>query len=651
MIPQETIQEIIETARVDEVVGDFVALKKKGANLWGNCPFHNEKTPSFTVSPVKGIYKCFGCGKGGNSVNFIMDHEQMTYPEALRFLANKYHITVPEVEKTAEQIQTDNIRESLFLVSQFAETEFANNLWENQEGKAIGLSYFRQRGFSDAIIEKFKLGYSLEGWTGLTDLAIEKGYSKQALVNTGLTIEKEAKRYDRFRSRVMFPIHNLSGRPIAFGARTLLADTKKTPKYLNSPETDIYHKSKVLYGIYQSKRKIISDDLCYLVEGYTDVISLHQAGIENVVASSGTSLTTEQIKLISRFTKNITILYDGDAAGIKASFRGIDMILKEGMNVRVLLFPDGEDPDSYAKSHSQPEVENYLEENVEDFVSFKSRVLIKDAGNDPIKRAGLINEIADSIAVIPDAIVRTVYIKSSSDQLEVPQDILTDKVNQLRNKGAKQQYRPQDEPPPEFFVPPEFMEETSPTKKTVKNAALLHWEREIMRLLIKFGEKEVHVGESKEGDPHYVLAADYILHDLQKDQLEPIDPECLRIFDEVLLKFQENEIINESYFYNHPDHELSKSVIDLLTKQHSLSQNWKEKHEISVTMEEDNLEKSIKNTMYAYKMKRIDLMVEEKQNELRATDDVEVQITLLAEMQQLREIKKAYAKELGIVIG
>lgn len=649
MIPQETIQEIIETARIDEVVGDFVALKKKGANLWGCCPFHNEKTPSFTVSPAKGIYKCFGCGVGGNSVNFVMEHEQMSYPEALKFLANKYQITIPEVEKTAEQIQSDNKRESLYLVSQFAETEYANNLWENQEGKAIGLSYFRQRGFSDEIIEKFKLGYSLEGWTELTDLATEKGYSKQALVDTGLTIQKENKRYDRFRSRVMFPIHNLSGRPIAFGARTLLTDTKKTPKYLNSPETDIYHKSKVLYGIYQAKRKIINDDLCYLVEGYTDVISLHQSGIENVVASSGTSLTTDQIKLINRFTKNITILYDGDAAGIKASFRGIDMILKEGLNVRVLLFPDGEDPDSYAKKHSQPELENYLTENVEDFVSFKSRVLVKDAGDDPIKRAGLINDIAESIAVIPDAIVRSVYIKSSSGQLEVPQDVLTDKINQLRGNAAKEQYKPQDEPPPEFFIPPEEMEAQAP--QAPKNLALLHWENEITRLLIKFGEKEVHVGETKEGDPIHVIAADWILSELDKDGLEPIDPISLRVFDEFRLKLEEDEIIGEKYFYSHPDRDLSKAVIDLLTKQHALSENWKEKHEIFVTMEEDNLHKSVLNTMYAYKMKRIDSMVEERQNDLKATEDVDEQIQLLAQMQQLREVKKAYAKELGIVIG
>lgn len=652
MIPQETVQEIIETARIDEVVGDFVALKKKGANLWGCCPFHNEKTPSFTVSPAKGIYKCFGCGVGGNSVNFVMEHEQMSYPEALKFLANKYHINIPEEEKTAEQIQSENIRESMYLVSQFAETEYANNLWENQEGKAIGLSYFRQRGFSDEIIEKFKLGYSLEGWTGFTDLATDKGYSKKALVDTGLTIEKENKRYDRFRSRVMFPIHNLSGRPIAFGARTLLSDTKKTPKYLNSPESDIYHKSKVLYGIYQAKRKIITDDLCYLVEGYTDVISLHQVGIENVVASSGTSLTTEQIKLINRFTKNITILYDGDAAGIKASFRGIDMILKEGMNVRVLLFPDGEDPDSYAKKHSQPEVENYLAENVEDFVSFKSRVLVKDAGDDPIKRAGLINDIAESISVIPDAIVRSVYIKSSSGQLEVPQDVLTDKVNQLRNKLAKEQYKAsqqaQNEPPADFFMPPE---DAPQQKEDAKNIALIHWENEITRLLIRFGEKEVHVGETKEGDPIHVIAADWIISELDKDSLELIDPISQRVFDEFRLKLENNEIIGEKYFYSHPDRDLSKAVIDLLSKRHSLSENWREKHEIFVSMEEDNLHKSVLNTMYAYKMKRIDLMVEERQNSLKATDNVDEQIQLLAEMQQLREVKKAYAKELGIVIG
>ncbi|MBL4667710.1 MAG: DNA primase, partial [Flavobacteriales bacterium] len=397
MIPKQTIDEIFDAAIIEDVVGDFVPLKKRGANYLGNCPFHNEKTPSFTVSPAKGIYKCFGCGKAGNSVNFIMEHEHYSYPEALRFLANKFNIEIEEEELSPEQKDAADERESLYIVSNYAAKYFHKQLLDSDEGKAIGLSYFLERGFREDIIETFQLGYNPDGWTAFTDEAEKAGHNLKYLDKSGLTIVKGDKKFDRFKGRVMFPIHNLSGRVLGFGGRILQANDKAA-KYLNSPESEIYHKSKVLYGIYTAKKAISKENICYLVEGYTDVISLYQSGVENVVSSSGTSLTEGQIRLVKRFTPNITILYDGDAAGIKASFRGIDMILQEGMNVRVVLFPDGEDPDSYAKAHTTEELKDYITTNAQDFIRFKTSVLIKDVGNDPIKKAELIKDIVASIA-------------------------------------------------------------------------------------------------------------------------------------------------------------------------------------------------------------------------------------------------------------
>ena len=397
MISRDTIQTIIETARVEEVVGDFVTLRKRGVNMIGLCPFHNEKTPSFTVSPVKGIYKCFGCGKAGNSVNFVMEHEHYTYPEALRFLAKKYSIEIEEEEQTPEQLQEINEKESLYAVTAFAQKFFTECLFNTEEGKSIGLTYFKDRGFREHIMEHFQLGYSPDAWEAFTNNAIQNGYSPDYLVKSGLTIEKDGKRFDRFSARVIFPIHNLSGRVIGFGGRILKSEEKKA-KYINSPESDIYNKSQVLYGIYFAKNAIIKKDNCYLVEGYTDVISLFQAGFENVVASSGTSLTTDQIRLIKRYTPNITILYDGDEAGLKASFRGIDMILEQGMNVKIVMFPDGEDPDSFVRNHRSIEVEEFLGKEARDFIRFKTNILIKEAQDDPIKKAGLIKEIVQSIS-------------------------------------------------------------------------------------------------------------------------------------------------------------------------------------------------------------------------------------------------------------
>ncbi len=427
MIPREKIAEIMDATNIEEVVSEFVTLKRRGVNLLGLCPFHNEKTPSFTVSPAKGIFKCFGCGVSGNSVSFIMQHEHYSYPEALKYLASKYNIEVEEKEETAEEIQAKSDQESLYAITNFAQKHFEQNLWETQEGKNIGYAYFKERGYTNETIKHFQLGYSLKQWDGFTAQAQKAGYKKQYLEESGLSIYKTHQSYDRFRNRVTFPIHNVTGRVIGFGARILVKDKTK-PKYLNSPESLIYNKRNTLYGIYFAKSEIVRENKCYLVEGYTDVISLYQAGIKNVVASSGTSLTENQIKLIKRYSNNITILYDGDNAGIKASFRGIDMILEQGMNVRVVLFEDGEDPDSFALSHTDSEISTYINENEKDFLQFKSSLLINETLNDPIKKGEAIEDISNSISLIPNMLIRDEYIKSTWESLGIDQQKLSYRV-------------------------------------------------------------------------------------------------------------------------------------------------------------------------------------------------------------------------------
>ena len=651
MIPSNIVDEIIETARIEEVIGDYIGLKKRGVNYLGHCPFHDEKTPSFTVSPGKGIYKCFGCGAGGNSVKFIMDHDHVSYPEALKQLATKYGIEIPEIKKTEEEKAAEDARESLFLVSQFAENEFVKNLWENNEGKAIGLTYFRQRGFNDETIEKFKLGYSLESWNALTNKALEKGYSKQYLIDTGLTIDKEDKTYDRFRSRVVFPIHNLSGRTIAFGARTLLSDTKKTPKYLNSPETDIYHKSKILYGIFQAKKSIISKDNCYLVEGYTDVISLHQAGVENVVASSGTSLTSDQIRLIKRYTNNITILYDGDAAGIKASFRGIDMILEEGMNVKVLLFPEGEDPDSFAKTHSKVELNNYFDEKIEDFIQFKSNVLLKDAGDDPIKRAGLIKDIVQSIAKIPDGITRSVYVKTCSTLLSVDEETIFDELNKIRKTEGKKKFPGQKSPEVEVSENKSLEKELRTKKPPLDDKSALHfWEGELIRLLITFGDQEVTAGNNREGDPIIVLVADWILYELEKDSLEFNKEEHKIILADFKVGLENDSLPTDKHFFNHENQKVAQATINLLATKYQLSENWKE-HSIEVSLEEHELKKAVQRTLYTYKFRKIDDIINDKQDMLKSVESSADIGEILNEIVRYKEVKKVLAASLGIVVS
>jgi DNA primase len=645
LIPKHTIDQIFEAAIIEDVVGEFVVLKKRGVNLLGNCPFHNEKSPSFTVSPAKGIYKCFGCGKAGNSVNFIMEHEHYTYPEALRYLANKYQIEVEELEETDEQKQSANEKESLFIVSNFAATYFQQQLHETQEGKSIGLSYFVERGFREDIIKKFQLGYNPDAWEAFTGEALKQGYQLEFLEKSGLTIVKDQKHFDRFKGRVMFPIHNLSGRVLGFGGRILKTDPKAA-KYVNSPESEIYHKSNVLYGIYFAKKDIISLDNCYLVEGYTDVISLHQAGVENVVASSGTSLTEGQIRLISRYTKNITILYDGDAAGIKASFRGIDMILKEGMNVRVVLFPEGEDPDSYAKKNSSSELTDYITKNAQDFIRFKTSVLITEVGNDPIKRTELIKDIVASISIIPDQIQRSVYIKECSSLLDIQENALINETNKLlRKKFTKNNI---EELPITEENYTSFAEETHPEDET----DITHWEDEVIRLLIAFGDKTIELeglDEENKEQKHHVLISAFIISNMITDELVFENETYQTIFNEYVVWMNEDKTPTHQDFISHQNPDINSIAIDVLSHKYQISENW-ERHSIFVNKEENQLNLAVLNTIYAFKLSKLNKITNQLQEDIKNAKNDEDSLILLSQLLGYQSAKKQLAAKLGRII-
>ncbi|MDR3351352.1 MAG: DNA primase [Prevotellaceae bacterium] len=557
MIDHETRNRILNAADITEVIGDFLTLKKRGTNYWTCCPFHGEKTPSFSVSPSRGIYKCFGCGKAGDAVRFVMDHESMSYVEALKYLARKYNIEIREQALTPEEQTANNNRESMMVLSSFAQDWFSEQLWVHPDGQAIGLSYFHERGFTDKTIRKYQLGYSPDKWSAFSDAALKAGYRKEFLLSTGLSIEKDNTLFDRFRGRVMFPIHSLSGRVIAFGARTLRQD-KSVAKYLNSPESETYNKSAILYGIFQAKTAIVRSQKCYLVEGYTDVISMHQAGIENVVASSGTSLTTEQIRLIKRFTPNVTVLYDGDAAGIKASLRGIDMLLEEGMNVKVALFPDGEDPDSFARKHSSTEFEAFLKENEKDFISFKTTLLNGDVKNDPLRRAELIKDIVGSIGAIPDAITRTVYVKECSRLMDIGEEVLLSEV--AKHRRAKlydsKPYTPAGKPEetPKAAAPPEPADPRLYFEKA---------EEEIIYYLLKYGVRHLFT-VTHDGQERIITVAEYITSELHNDEMELKNPQYRKMFEEYRRLSEETDEERIKYFINHPDRALSELAIHIL---------------------------------------------------------------------------------------
>jgi DNA primase len=612
MIDRATVDRILDAATIVDVVSEFVQLKKRGVNYLGLCPFHNEKTPSFTVSPAKEIFKCFGCGKVGNSVNFIMEHEHLTYPDALKFLAKKFHIEVVEKELTQEEKDKQNERESLLVLSAYAARQFSENLFNSDEGISVGLSYFRERGFRQDTLKKFEVGYSFEKRDALSKKAVEDGYKQEFLVKTGLSVQHEDRCFDRFSGRVMFPIHSLSGQVLGFGGRVLKTDAK-TAKYLNSPESEIYHKSRILYGMYQARKTITQEDKCYMVEGYTDVISCHEAGVYNVVASSGTSLTQEQVRLVKRFTPNMTILYDGDAAGIKASIRGIDLVLEEGMNVKIVLLPDGEDPDSYSKKVSNEDFLKFLKENETDFIRFKTKLLLEEAGNDPIKKAELIRDVVKSIAVIPDSITRTIYIKECSTYLEVAEPVIYNEVNKLlRQKNFKDR----NEYPRIEDLP--VMPQQVAVKPIQPEALSYYSEREIIRLLLRFGSYEFEKVRNKEdGNEEVISVSDFIVGEINNDGLFFDDKICGKIFSDFSFNTQQGLVTGERQFVKHEDPVISSFSAEMLADSHELSKIWKAKQTF-VETEEMKLREMVSDAVLKFKSDKIKQIMKELMTQLEA---------------------------------
>lgn len=649
-IPPHIVDQILQTARIEEVIGEFVQLKRAGSNLKGLSPFTDEKTPSFVVSPAKQIFKCFSTGKGGNAASFLMEKEHFSYPEALRWLAKRYQIEVPEErEATAEELAALNERESFLIINEFAKNTFANMLLETEEGKAIGLSYFEERGFSRATIEKFQLGYCLNTGAAFTQLALEKGYNKAYLEAIGLSKSKEERSFDFFKGRVMFPIHSISGRVLGFGGRTLLSD-KKVAKYFNSPESIIYNKSEILYGLYFAKGDIVKYDECLLCEGYTDVISMHQSGIQNVVSSSGTSLTKEQVKLVSRYTKNLTILYDGDAAGIKASFRGIDLILEEGMNVKVVLFPDGEDPDSFAKTRSNDELAEYIKTHKQDFISFKASVLLADGNQDPILRAGLIKDIVHSVSLIPDQIMRSVYAQQLAQQFDISEAIVQSELLQLRKQSMSKQFQDpsyNDIELPKQASPQAINAEVEVT--TAQSASI--YEAELIRLLLKYGTRaldfQLHGSEQIQ-----TSVIELIIHELQNDQLSFTDPLHQEIYNIFARGVNEDHTLYAgSYFLRHENQQIVQLATNFEAQEQDLSYNWIAKYKIQTKSEADDLYQTVLQTIYRFKLAHVEnrisaLRKEIEHNEL-GPDDV---LLALGEIVSLEKVKMLLSEQIGITV-
>lgn len=650
MISRSTIDQIYQVAIIEEVIGDFVHLKRSGSAFKGLSPFANEKTPSFFVVPAKGIYKDFSSGKGGNVVDFLMQHEKLSYPEALRWLAAKYQIAIEEDQQSEEQIQEKSEREQLSVVSEFAGRYFQEQLHEGEEGRAIGLSYFHERGFRDDIIRKFQLGYCPDKWDAMTQAALEQQYQLQYLVKAGLTRERDGKIYDFFRGRVMFPIHNISGKVIAFGGRTLKAE-KDIAKYFNSPESELYVKSNVLYGLHLAKNAIVKHDMCYLVEGYTDVVSMHQAGVENVVASSGTSLTEGQIRLIRRYTPNITILYDGDSAGIKASFRGIDMILKEGMNVRVLLFPDGDDPDSFARKHSSEEIQTFISTHARDFISFKTSLLLEDAGNDPVKRAALIRGIVESIALIPDGISRTVYVQECSRLLNMNEQVLLQELNKVILANFKKEKKA--DAPPDIPLLDELPADGIPDN-TVEEFTIHHQEKDLIRILLHYGEKPIDitiVNEDGHDETHQVSVAEYIISNLESDEIVLESPVYANIYTEYVELIGMEQFPQPTNFTQHSNQDISGESSAILISPYSLSDNW-QRHFIYPETEDMHLRKAAKDCVFRLKLKRIQRIIIDLQKELeQSVGDDEKYDALLQEKIMLDRARAEISKYFGTVIS
>lgn len=697
MIDQPTIDRILDAANIVDVVSEFVTLRKRGVNYVGLCPFHDDKSPSFYVSPAKNICKCFACGEGGTAVHFIMKHEQIGYFDALRFLAKKYNIEIAERELSDEEKRVRSDRESMFIVNAWAQQYFSQMLHEHVEGKTVGMRYFIERGFREDTIRKFQLGYSLDQRDALYQQALRKGYKKEYLEKTGLVIAYENGNVnDRFRGRVIFPVHSLSGKVVAFGGRVLKKD-EKTAKYVNSPESPIYHKSNELYGIYFAKQAIVKADRCYLVEGYTDVISMHQSGVENVVASSGTALTHGQIRLIHRFTNNITVLYDGDAAGIKAAIRGIDLLLDEGMNVKVVLLPDGEDPDSFARSHSATEFTEFIRQHETDFIRFKTKLLLADAGNDPVKRATLIGDIIRTIAIVPDDITRTIYIRECSAMMEIDEQVVLNQVNKQRlskneqkpsvpvtNRSTTEILPPDysisepsgqmqeapvataepvsDQLPPDFPPPPEEefsgsneMPEIPPSAPVEETQVMTRqrspyeaFEIALLRYVVRYGERVLYDYVDEETKERIVMrVAEFIRDDLERDDLSFYTPIFKQMLDEAANRCGEETFIAHRYFLSHPDPLVSRVAANLMSEKYQLSKYHFKFREVE--QEEDKLDQLVVRDLFAFKEAYIMRQLKEKQEQLKqlSSADPEQIMTVMKEIAQLNEIKKVLSKELG----
>lgn len=697
MIDQPTIDRILDAANIVDVVSEFVTLRKRGVNYVGLCPFHDDKSPSFYVSPAKNICKCFACGEGGTAVHFIMKHEQIGYFDALRFLAKKYNIEIAERELSDEEKRVRSDRESMFIVNAWAQQYFSQMLHEHVEGKTVGMRYFIERGFREDTIRKFQLGYSLDQRDALYQQALRKGYKKEYLEKTGLVIAYENGNVnDRFRGRVIFPVHSLSGKVVAFGGRVLKKD-EKTAKYVNSPESPIYHKSNELYGIYFAKQAIVKADRCYLVEGYTDVISMHQSGVENVVASSGTALTHGQIRLIHRFTNNITVLYDGDAAGIKAAIRGIDLLLDEGMNVKVVLLPDGEDPDSFARSHSATEFTEFIRQHETDFIRFKTKLLLADAGNDPVKRAALIGDIIRTIAIVPDDITRTIYIRECSAMMEIDEQVVLNQVNKQRlskneqkssvpvtNRSTTEILPPDysiaepsgqmqevpvataepvsDQLPPDFQPPPEEefsgsneMPEIPPSAPVEETQVMTRqrspyeaFEIALLRYVVRYGERVLYDYVDEETKERIVMrVAEFIRDDLERDDLSFYTPIFKQMLDEAANRCGEETFIAHRYFLSHPDPLVSRVAANLMSEKYQLSKYHFKFREVE--QEEDKLDQLVVRDLFAFKEAYIMRQLKEKQEQLKqlSSADPEQIMTVMKEIAQLNEIKKVLSKELG----
>lgn len=642
MIHPSTIEEIKNRIDIVEVVGDFVTLKRSGSSYKALSPFTNEKTPSFYVVPSKGIFKDFSSGKGGDAITFVMEVDGLSYVEALKYLAGKYGIEIIEEEQSDEAQEAQNKRESLFIVLNFANEYFQRVLHTSDEGKAIGLTYFKERGFTEETIKKFELGYSKELWDGLLNEATQKGYNKELLAEAGLVIDKDGKNYDRFRSRVMFPIHNVSGKTIAFGGRKL-SSTDKSAKYINSPETELYHKSKVLYGMFQGKNAIRKEDNCYLVEGYTDVISMHQAGIENVVASSGTALTEDQVKLIRRYSENVTVIFDGDQAGIKASMRGIDLLLEGDLNVKAVALPDGEDPDSYAKQLGAGGFRDYVAEEAQDIIRFKTKVLLDDTGNDPVKKAGVIKDIVSSITKINDPVKRTVYIKECSDLLGIAESVLIAEQNKILIENRKNLKRDEPAAPSYEDMPPFPMDQDELVDKLDIGKIIEFQEKESIRVLVNYGKNKIQTREVQDQN-----LIEYFLN--EADEIQFTNETYRKIVDIFRERLNEGEVIDGEYLLNHDDEDIRRTVIDLSADKYEISENWSEKYKIHVPRETEFLRDVTYTNVLRLKFRIVQQLIQEETDKLKhAVNESEVD-ELLDDINELKKVSVEIAKILGNVL-